>query len=994
MKKLFLLTAALFLMAVSAFAQEREISGTVIDGDTKEPAINVTVRLLKPDSTFVTGGISNESGVFRINATADGDFLIKISSVGYDPLVKHVSIKQSKNVNLGKLQLKPSAILLDQATVKAYGAKVAVKRDTFIYNVDAYRTPEGSAIEELVKKLPGAEVDDDGKITINGKQVTKILVDGKEFMTGDTKTAMKNLPTSIVNRVKAYDQKSDLARVTGIEDGNEETVLDFGIKPGMNKGMFTNLDLGLGTENRYAWRGMGAYFADKSRIMLMTNANNVSDRGFGGGGGGRFRMGGNGLNATKMIGLNYNFEEKDKLKIDGSVRWNHSDGDVLSKQAVENFYNPSTFSNSINQNYTRNDSWNIQGRLEWQPDSMTNIMFRTTAQFSTNDGSSRNRSGSFNEDPYLYVLDPLDAISIESLVSDSIMLTSNSSSNLSFGSNTRFSGMLQYNRRLSNNGRNITLRADAGYSDSENKQISTQDYIRYMQKDAAGNPFSTFTNRYNLTPSNNWNYAVQATYSEPIWARTYLQFSYQFQYKYSESDRSTYDYSKFSQNPFLGVEQQYRKWDNYFSRIDSPLSDEYLDQSISRYSKYENFIHDMNVNFRMIRDKYQLNVGAMMEPQKTKFVQNFQGNDVDTTRTVFNVTPTFEYRYNPNDLTRLEITYRGTTSQPSMSDLLDITDDSDPQRITQGNPALKPSFTNNFRLNYNTYIREHMRTIMTFVNFNTTKNAIASKVSHDPITDVQVTKPENINGNWGINSGFMFNTALDSAGIWNINSFTMYNYNNDVGFLLQDNATKKNTSHSNTVMERLQASWRKNWLEIAVDGSLTYMHNNNELQKQSNLDTKQFTYGGSLNIYAPWGSSITTDLHNQSRRGYNDNSMNTDELVWNAQISHSFLRGKPLTVSIQFYDILQQLSNYSRSITAQRRSDTEYNTINSYIMLHIIYRLNLFGGKGARNQGGPGGFGPGQGRPGGYPGGGFGPGAPGGGRGGFGGGFGGPGGRP
>ena len=266
MKKLFLLTAALFLMAVSAFAQEREISGTVIDGDTKEPAINVTVRLLKPDSTFVTGGISNESGVFRINATADGDFLIKISSVGYDPLVKHVSIKQSKNVNLGKLQLKPSAILLDQATVKAYGAKVAVKRDTFIYNVDAYRTPEGSAIEELVKKLPGAEVDDDGKITINGKQVTKILVDGKEFMTGDTKTAMKNLPTSIVNRVKAYDQKSDLARVTGIEDGNEETVLDFGIKPGMNKGMFTNLDLGLGTENRYAWRGMGAYFADKSRI--------------------------------------------------------------------------------------------------------------------------------------------------------------------------------------------------------------------------------------------------------------------------------------------------------------------------------------------------------------------------------------------------------------------------------------------------------------------------------------------------------------------------------------------------------------------------------------------------------------------------------------------------------------------------------------------------------------------------------------------------------
>jgi hypothetical protein len=186
-------------------------------------------------------------------------------------------------------------------------------------------------------------------------------------------------------------------------------------------------------------------------------------------------------------------------------------------------------------------------------------------------------------------------------------------------------------------------------------------------------------------------------------------------------------------------------------------------------------------------------------------------------------------------------------------------------------------------------------------------------------------------------------------------------------------------------MERLQASWRKDWVEIALDGSINYTHTNNELQKQSNLDTKQFTYGGSLNIYTPWGASITTEIHNQSRRGYSDNSMNTDELVWNAQLSQSFLKGKPLTISIQFYDILKNLSSYSRSISAMQRSDVEYNTINSYIILHIIYRLNIFGGKDARQgQFGPGrgGF-PGPGGPGGQGGrGNF----PGGGRGGFGGG--------
>ncbi len=992
MKKLFLLTAALFLMAVSAFAQEREISGTVIDGDTKEPAMNVTVRLLKPDSTFVTGGISNDVGVFKINAPADGDYVIKISSVGFNPVVKRVSIKQNKNVNLGKLSMKPSAIMLDQATIKAYGAKVAVKKDTFIYNVDAYRTSEGSVIEELVKKLPGAEVDDDGKITINGKEVTKILVDGKEFMTGDTKTAMKNLPTSIVNRVKAYDQQSDMARITGIEDGNEETVLDFGIKPGMNKGMFANLDLGLGTENRYSWRGMGAYFANRSRIMVMTNANNVSDRGFGGGGGGRFRMGNNGLNATKMVGLNYNFEEKDKLKIDGSVRWNHSDGDVLSLQARESYTNQYIpFSNNNSQQYTRADSWNFQGRLEWQPDAMTNIMFRPTAQISANDGRSWGTSADFLADPYLYTeFDPLASAEISQLIADSLVVNYQNNGGLNYSDNTRFNGTLQINRKLNNEGRNITLSGSGGYTDTESKAITVDDVIHYT----AGID-TTFTNYYNLTPGNNWNASVQLSYSEPIAKRTYLQFSYQYSYQYRKSDRTTYNYGDqiFSSNPFIGVETQYRKWDNYLSLIDNPLSDTYRDQLQSRYSEDKTYIHDINLGFRMIRDKYQLNVGGMLQPQKTNFIQNFQGKDVDTIRTVFNVTPTFEYRYNPNDLTRLEITYRGNSEAPRMSDLLDITDDSNPQRITKGNPGLKPSFTNTLRLNYNTYIREHMRTIMVFVNMNTTKNSFSSKETYEK-NGVTITRPENINGKWSINSGFMFNTALDSAGIWNINTFTMYNFSNDVGYVSVNKESQKSTSHINTIMERLQASWRKGWFEVAADGSINYTRNRNELRKQNNSDTKMFTYGGSFNVYFPFGMSITTDLHNQCRRGYSD--LNTDELVWNAQVSQSFLKGKALTVSVQFYDILQQLSTYSRSVSAFQRSDTQYNTINSYIMLHIIYRLNLFGGKGARNQNGPGngpgGYPGGPGRPGGFgpggaPGGGFPGGRPGGG-------FGGPGGRP
>ena len=978
----------LLLTAISvlAFAQSRQISGQIIDKETKEGMVQATVHLLKPDSTFVKGVLTDLEGNFALEVPENGKYIVKMTNVGYITETKNISVSGDKDVKLGILTLTPDAILLKEATVTGQAAKVTVRKDTFVYNADAYRTAEGSVVEELVKKLPGAQVDDDGKITINGKEVKKILVDGKEFMTGDTKTAMKNLPTSIINNIKAYDQQSDLARITGIDDGNEETVLDFSIRPGMNKGSFANIDLGVGTKKRYAERIMGSYFADKWRLMAFVNANNTSDQGFGGGGGGRWGGARNGLNASKMIGLNFNYEEKNKLKWDASVRWNHRDGDVWSKSSVGHFNGPfNSYENSVSQNFSRSNSWNANMRIEWQPDSMWTISFRPTFSVTTNDGNNNRFSRMFNNDPYLVAADPL-GIDVEQFVADSIIVNQNANNSLSYSENTSGSVMLQLNRRLNNNGRNVTLQGNANFGDNESKSLSTSDVILYQMKTAAGNDSTYYTNRYSLTPTKNWRYSIQATYSEPLWTRTYLQFSYQFSYSYNKSDRSTYDFSKgFPTNPFAGVESEYRGWDSYLSRL--PMSyTNYLDAELSRFSEYKNYIHEFNVMFRLIRDKYRLNAGVMFQPQKSDFVQDYLNVHTDTTRNVFNFTPTLDFRYNPNDVTELRLNYRGTTSQPSMSDLLDITDNSQPMNITKGNPGLKPSFTNRFQLFYNTYLTSHQRSIMTFANFSTTRNSISNMVTYDPVTLAKTTRPENINGNWNAGLGFMFNTAIDSAGVWNMNTFTMINYNNYVGYLY-DNSLKeslKNTTRSTSVMERLQASYRKDWFEIAVDGSVNYQHTRNLLQSDANIDTWQFSYGGSINIFAPWGTSFSTDMHNQSRRGYQDATMNTNELLWNAQISQSFLKGKPLTVSVQFYDILRQQSNLTRTINAMQRSDTEYNSINSYVMLHAIYRFNAFGGREARQMMGRGfggrGGGFGGGRPGG--GGGFGGGRPGGGFGG------------
>ncbi|HCD65183.1 MAG TPA: hypothetical protein DEQ66_02815 [Prevotella sp.] len=960
------LTLLLLFIAMMMQAQQHLITGAIIDKGTNDPVEASTVQLLRADSTYISGAISDENGLFSLQAPEDGSYLLKITSVGYKPTVRRIMMTQAKDLAMGKININAEAIMLKAATVTAMAKKVVLKEDTFVYNSAAYRTPEGSTIEELVKRLPGAEVSDDGSIKINGKEVKKILVDGKEFMTGDTKTALKNLPTSIIDKIKAYDEKSDLAKVTGIDDGEEETVLDFGVKRGMNKGLIANMDLSIGTKQRYSERGMAAYFNDRNRLMLFASANNTNDMGFPGGGGpGGWGPNKQGLNASKMLGLNYNYENKDKLRMDASLRWNHSDGDISSTVASENFVSQnSSFSNSRAKNFSRSNSWDGRFRLEWKPDTMTNIMFRPSFTIKSSDALARSLSAQFNTDPYQITNDPLedaaraelgleDVSTSKSLLQQAGALVNlQSSSSISYSESENLKGMLQYNRRLSAMGRNITVRTDASYGKTDANSLSLTNAYMYLVDVANGNETDHYnTYRYNVTPTRNYSYSLQATYSEPLWKATFLQLSYKFTYKYSKTDRSTYNFSDFSDeeaNQWASITPEYRGWGNYLGTLCSPL-DEYFDSDQSRFSEYKNYIHEMQLMMRFIRPKYNLSFGAMLQPQRSNFIYDYMGQHIETTRNVTNFSPALDFRYRFSKVSNLRVNYRGTTSQPSMTDLLDITDDSNPLNIKKGNPGLKPSFTHNFRLFYNNYIEKHQRALMTFVNFSMTRNSISDMVTYDDKTGGRTTQPENINGNWNARGAFMFNTAIDSAGVWNINTFTTLAYTNAVGYLSLDGKTsQKNTTKQTQVGERIAMGYRNNWLEVNLNGTLNYNHARNKLQASSNMNTWQFSYGPSITVTMPWGMSLSTDLSQSSRRGYSDKSMNTNELVWNAQLSQGFLKGKPLTVMIQFYDLLHQQSTLSRALTAMARTDTEYNSINSYAMLHVIYRLNIIGGKQAR----------------------------------------------
>ncbi len=950
---------------VTKQAKERTITGTLIDKESKEGIMQVTIQLLKADSTFVTGSISDMDGHFSIKAPENGKYILKMSVIGYKTMTRDIAISDDNDFAFGKVNMETDAVLLKEVVANGVAAKVVIKEDTFVYNAAAYRTPEGSVIEELVKRLPGAQIDDSGKITINGKEVKKIMVDGKEFMTGDTQTALKNLPTSIVERVKAYDEKSDLARMTGVDDGEEQTVLDFGIKRGMNKGFMSNIDLAIGTKSRYAERVMGAYMKDNSRVMVFGNMNNTGDRGFGGRGG--FGGGGQGLSAPKMFGMNYNYEIKDKLKVDFSARYNHNDTDNNTITSTENFVSKTgSFGNSVSQNYSRSNSWNMSGRLEWKPDTLTTIQIRPSFSTSSNDGRSKSINATFNRDPYGFdgVTDPMDSVmmnAIEKATDYKFRVNRRENKSLSYGTSTSFNVNATVNRRLSSRNNSLTWQGRYSTSKSDNESLNTQYVELYLQNDS-----SYYRNRYNVTPTKSWEFQNSLSYTERLSKFSFLVFRYMYRYSNRTSERSTYDFSRviydatplpiFDPNDFMaripGM-MEYRSFDNYIGMY-QPLNkgSVFYDKDQSRYSEYDNYTHELELTWRRTTNTYNLNLGVMLQPQSQKLTYQHLGLDTIAKRSVTNFTPTLDFRYRFNKQKNIRLNYRGRTSQPSMEDMMPIVDDTDPLNVRMGNPYLKPSFTQDFSLRYNNYIQSHFNSIMAFINYSNTRNSVSNMVTYDEKTGGRFTQPQNINGNWNVRSSFMYNASIDTTGVWYVNSMTNFSYVNSVNYvnLDRDDTAEKNYTRTTSLGQRLGLSYRNQWLEVELNGNVDYAINKNKLQPNSNMNTWNFSYGTDITITAPWGTGFSTSAHMTSRRGYADASANTNEFIWNAQISQSFLNGRPLTVSLQFFDILHQRSSFSRAIDANSRRDTWYNSINSYAMLHVIFRFNAFGGMQARQQ--------------------------------------------
>ena len=905
-----LLMLLMILFSPMAFAQQSgvNVTGSVVEQGSDTPIEQATVRLLNvKDSAMVRGVVSARNGSFTLKNVKKGSYLLHITFIGYDPLYQPLQITGKKNpVNVGKLELSDGAIELGEAVVIGKAPEVTVRNDTVEYNADSYKVTEGSVLEDLLKKMPGVEVDSEGKITVNGKEVKKVMVDGKEFFSDDPKVASKNLPAKMIDKLQVLDKKSDMAQMTGFDDGEEETVINLTVKPGMKQGWFGNAYGGYGSKDRYEGNAMVNRFVNNDQITFMGGANNTNNMGFsdlastmfsgmGGGGGRRGGFGaGSGITSSGNAGLNFSKEFKpDKLTLGGNTRYSHSDNDARSKSDRQNILpgDSSSYDNSEAMSRTKSNNFGVDFRLEWKPDTMTQLIFRPSFSFShsMNDNFS-------------------DATTLDN---ERDTVNTNKSSNYSESNGYNLNASIDFSRKLNNKGRVFSATLSGGNSDSYSDGMNRSDIVYFNQTDALKNSIIDQRSRYD---NKGFNYRAYVSWVEPIGHNNFIQATYSISQRKQEALKNVYNQDA----------------DGIYNVLDSAYSQSYRNNFISQRA---------SLSFKSQREKFNYTIGLNLDPSYSSS-ENFVGDTTlsKITRKVVNLSPMAQFNYMFDKRTNLRIMYNGRTSQPSMTQLQPVADISDPTNITIGNPDLNPRYTNNVFIRFQQFTPEKQRAFMIMANGSYIINDIVSYTSYNQETGVKTTTYKNVNGNYSGNVRMMLNTPLKNKK-FSINSMTMASFANSNGYINEE----KNTNRNLILSERGGIDFRSSYLDLGVNGNIRYNATSNSLQKENNQNTFNYGAGGYTTIYLPLNFKIESDVNWSTNSGYGD-GFKQNEVLWNASASKSFLKNNQGTLRFKIYDILQQRSNISRSVTASYIQDSEYNTLGSYFMVHFIYRFSIFKG--------------------------------------------------
>lgn len=921
------------------------VSGRVMEAFEGTPMPNVAVEILDMDSTVVASTTTQDAkgdsyfeqflkGRFNVELMALGKYIAKISCVGYE--TKYVDFqlkyKRERSKNIDDILLQKEMIMLDEVSVKATKIKMVMHGDTIVYNADAFHLAEGSMLDELVRRLPGAELSSDGQITINGKKIKTLLVNGKDFFTGDPKLALRNLPAYTVNKIKVFDQRGISSELTGRDMNDKSFVMDVRLKKEYSSGWIANAEAGYGTDKRYKVRAVGMHFTEVSKQMIFGSSNNlgqnsvydanVSD------------WSGSGTPTVDsqyhMAGFAYHRQTKEGVKADKfSTTNNISYSDVNSKDwsSTQNFLEGGdTYGRT--HSMSRNKDLKITSSNFFQKSLSTGIA-TTSLNFSYNkhDAEQQNFSAMFNADPISFRDLQQDVFGSENRFED---ITLNRSKSISESANKNLQASFNSDLYLNMFGDFLRAHVVVSYDKQTGKNFSLSDYD-YQQTGT-----SDHRNNYKDSPSHNFNLRAAASYNYNVSHDLDLSLDYGYNHQYNNTRDMLYRLDKLSDRdantPYNVLPSTAAALNTV---LDSPNSYTYGQHDITNSLQPSVHFHhmgkgdDMNMFIMWISVPIEL---------ATNSLDYFREQNYNVKQNRLNVNPDVSL-----SLARKGISYdlRASyhSSQPSMTSLITFRDDSNPLYVSLGNPDLKD--THNLQLSFGMNKRTMKSGFWFNAGYNRTYNAMATSTVYDKTTGVTTSTPTNINGNWNANATLSIDRNLDKDGRARITNHLSGTYMCSVDLnSVAGSETNELSKVGNTKLtDRLSLNWDiTSKIRISLYASEDFTHQSSQREGFTTVNAHDIGYGGDITADLPWHLQLTSTIDGISRRGYSDSQMNTNEVVWNAKLNRSFFKGK-LVATIEGYDILGQRSNRRYTLNSQGRTESYSNLIPSFGMVTLSYKF-------------------------------------------------------
>ena len=885
------------------------IKGRILDS-SNDPLAGAVI-ILSGNEGSKPAAMADAEGNFSFDKLNKGRYELEITFLGMDTVYRTVSIESADTtVDLGIIKARELGTTLQETVVTAVKTPVVTKQDTIEFNAGSFRTTPNASVEDLLKKLPGVEVGSDGSITSGGKTISKILVDGKEFFSDDPKMASKNLPSDMVDKVQVVDRKSDLARLTGVDDGEDETVINLTVKKDRQNGWFGNVSAAGGTDKRYNGSFVVNRFQNGNQFTLLGGLNNVNDMGFTDRGAGRFMsMGGEGgILTSRRLGFNFNVGKEERFRVGGNIMYSYSDRDSRSKSDTQYLFPDST--SFLSQGAASRDKGHnlfADLRMQWKIDDNNTLDFRPRFSFNSRKAESSDSS-------FLHAGD-----AIRTPVNRSENRLTNS------GNSWETSGTLIYTHAFASKpGRSLSVQFNYSLSSTVQRSASMSEIIYYLTRDDD-------EELYRFIDSKQWSntFGGRITWTEPLGDSkkgNYLSFAYRMSYKKNNADKYTYNIDP----DLFGLMPDFPESAPEGAEEDPSLSNRFRNSFLSQ---------ELQIGYKKVSRKLNLEAGLVFSPSQSESHDMIDSRRDIPTRYVWNVAPFARLRWRFNSSRSLSANYRARTSEASMSALQPVADVSNPLHITVGNPSLKPTFTQSLRLHFNDFNASSQQSVFAVLSASYALNSVVNRTTTDPLSGVRTTTYSNADGNYSIMGMAMISRPIAKKR-WRMSAHLAARYANNPGYINGD----FNRSGNLSLNPRVGITFSNDVFQMTVNPSYSFGLATNSLAYQKDRMTHTYGFTADATLTLPFGLTVSSDLDFSTASGYSS-GFNTTQWLWNAEIAYSMLRDKSLTLSVSARDILQQRKNINRSVSANQISDSETNDLSRYIMIGLTWKFNSFGKK-------------------------------------------------